>query len=214
MPSFVVVSPPAWVDCKDLHEYLVGRTDFKPSKCVLEFGKSGDHPHLNYVCMDDPSYVSIMEDLETYVKTLYYPCGQRRRMTATMRSHILRIRDIYDSVMLDAYLSKEEGCEVLPCPDDREVDVEWEFSWREPLKGETFAHHLLINLRAWLANYPIVQTLHILTSHSKYEKEVRRMLFSTGHGGLLLKYNGMRYDQRQAILITLRTELKITDPID
>lgn len=213
--TYVVISPPDWIDCRELHMYLIGLTDFAPSRCVLENGKDGKHPHLNYVVADAPSYVDLMGSLEEYVKTKYYPCGQRRRMTATMRKHILRMHTIYDTNRLDTYLAKEEGAEVLPCGENPpEVHIEWEFEWHNKLPHETFASYLLYNLRNWLSNYPIIEQVKILRDENKYDLEVRKMLFSTGNLSVLLKYNGCRYDVRMAVLKTLRTELNTGSSYD
>lgn len=201
---YVVVSPPEWMNVDELYTYLKKEfSQFTTGVCIKEFGKSGDHPHLNWIVQDPPSYVEVMESLEAYAKTLYYPCGKRRRMTATMRKHILSYQEVYDAARLDMYLHKEEGAVTLH--EGHLDEVEWEFSWYETTKFDTT---MLVNIRNWMSNYPIVKALRIYEDEAKFENEVRKMLLSVRDIQHVYKWNRCRYDTREAVRKTLQTELK------
>lgn len=200
--AYIVISPPSWIDCEELHKYLIHEHDqFATSRCVMEFGKDGTHPHLNYVCEDSLGYAEIMETLEAYIKTLYYPCGKRRKMGARVRAVILHKQTIRDQQKLDEYLSKEQDCKILlnnPYP-----EVEWEFTY---LDYKDFKYEITTNAIHWLHNYNVVKQLRICEDPELFDKEVRLMLIT--QLPKLIKYNCMHYGTREGIRQTILTGLK------
>lgn len=200
--SYIVVSPPPYIDCEELHRYLISNISLlKSSRCILEFGKEGTHPHLNYVCNGDVSYVEVLEAIEAYFKTLYYPCGKRRRMGARVRAHILDKKRIYDKGHLDVYLNKEADAKLLL--DNPYPEIDWEFTY---LEYKHFPTEITKNIISWLSNYSIVKQLRIVDDWHKFDNEVRKMLI--GDFNKLLRFNSMHTNTIQGIRNTVQTHIK------
>lgn len=206
---FIVCSPPEWMDIADLYAFLKG-AGLNSGKCVKETGKEGAHPHLNWIMTSPPDYQEVMTKLEDYVTSHRYPCGKRRRMTASLRKHLLVYKEVYDTDRLEGYITKEAQHEVLH--DLPYEEHHWEFEW---IKRNKFDEEILVNACNWFRNHSVEKQYLLLSSQDRAEAEISRMVYHYGGVELHFKFLKLRRDTREAMIesIKIQSGLKIRNTI-
>lgn len=195
--SYIVISPPDYIDCKELHNYLIKEYEsMANARCVLEFGKNGDHPHLNYLVerTEAPSQLELIETIDAYVKTTRYECGKKRKgLPARSKGIVINKQTIYSMEGLEKYLGKEEGMIVLN--DNPPPELEWDFEY---IQFDKLSYEILSNIRRWLFNYTSGRIWSIVSDESLFSQEVIKMLKDQGFGKIM-QWSNLPYNLREGI---------------
>lgn len=203
---YIVISPPSWIDIDEMYSLMCKEfsEELKDSHIVKETGKDGLHPHLNIITTHCITHAEFFSWCEFYVSDNYrYANRSKRKVTKDMRLHMYEIKQVYDLTTLANYLIKEPNAVVLRSnPELFDTTLDFEFTY-VPMKDKLSEY--IINLKNFLANFPIIEQIKALRDLHSLTPYIYRMVRHSGcHISTYLKLR-----DKEAIVTGVKFELNL-----